>query len=142
MARQRAHRISPRVRIVEPLGCLQFLSLLERAGGVLTDSGGIQEECTYLDVPCFTLRDSTERPVTCELGTNVLLGLAPERIVEVPELLASARRRRKIPPGWDGTAAERVVDVLERGLPEHLSTGPDRGRGGYGRHRRWTRSPV
>ena len=58
---------------------------------MLTDSGGIQEETTYLGVPCFTLRDNTERPVTVELGTNVLLGLAPERIAEVPGLLGAAR---------------------------------------------------
>jgi UDP-N-acetylglucosamine 2-epimerase (non-hydrolysing) len=142
MARERPRGISPRVRIVEPLGYLQFLNLVESAAGVLTDSGGIQEECTYLDVPCFTLRDNTERPVTCDLGTNVLLGLAPERIVEVPERVASARRRRAIPPGWDGSAAERVVDVLERGVPEQPGTGPDRAKVGWERPRRWTRSPI
>jgi UDP-N-acetylglucosamine 2-epimerase (non-hydrolysing) len=91
---------------------------VEASAGVLTDSGGIQEETTYLGIPCFTLRDNTERPVTCELGTNVLLGLAPERILEVPALIADAAgRERAIPPGWDGSAAERLVDVLEAGVP-------------------------
>jgi UDP-N-acetylglucosamine 2-epimerase (non-hydrolysing) len=142
MARERPRGISPRVRIVEPLGYLQFLNLVESAAGVLTDSGGIQEECTYLDVPCFTLRDNTERPVTCDLGTNVLLGLAPERIVEVPERLASGRRRRTIPAGWDGSAGERVVDVLERGVPEQPGFGPDRAGAGREPPRRWTRSPI
>ena len=65
----------PGLRIVPPLGYLEFLGLVAEAAGVLTDSGGIQEETTYLGVPCFTLRDNTERPVTVELGTNVLLGL-------------------------------------------------------------------
>ena len=70
---------------------------------MLTDSGGIQEETTYLGIPCFTLRDNTERPVTCEMGTNTLLGLAPERIAEVPDLLAERPPPTDGgPPGWDG----------------------------------------
>ena len=72
----------------------------------------MQEETTYLGIPCFTLRDNTERPVTCSLGTNVLLGLAPDRITEVPELICQARTGADVPPGWDGAAAERLVDVL------------------------------
>jgi UDP-N-acetylglucosamine 2-epimerase (non-hydrolysing) len=107
------------VRVLEPLGYLEFLSLLENAAGVLTDSGGIQEESTYLGVPCFTLRGSTERPVTCTLGTNTLLGLAPRRIVEIPELLTAVRDRpRTRPSGWDGSAADRLVQALEAGVPE------------------------
>jgi UDP-N-acetylglucosamine 2-epimerase (non-hydrolysing) len=114
------------VRVCEPLGYVEFLSLLEDAAAALTDSGGIQEEATFLGVPCFTMRDNTERPVTCHLGTNTLLGLAPERIAEVPELLAAARgRRTRIPPGWDGAAAERLVDVLEAGVLEWEAP-PDR----------------
>ena len=83
---------------------------------MLTDSGGIQEETTYLGVPCFTLRDNTERPVTIRAGTNTLLGLDPARIAEIPELLARASRRatREPPPLWDGHAAERIADVLVR----------------------------
>jgi UDP-N-acetylglucosamine 2-epimerase (non-hydrolysing) len=102
-----------RLRLIEPVGYVEFLGLVAEAAGVLTDSGGVQEETTYLGVPCFTLRDNTERPVTCELGTNTLLGLVPERIVQVPRLLqAHAHRRRQVPPLWDGRAAERLVDVL------------------------------
>jgi UDP-N-acetylglucosamine 2-epimerase (non-hydrolysing) len=106
------------VQLVEPLGYLEFLSLLEGAAAALTDSGGIQEETTYLGVPCFTLRDNTERPVTCDVGTNVLLGLSPERIADVPALLSEMRLRPAlVPPGWDGAAASRVVDTLEAGVP-------------------------
>jgi UDP-N-acetylglucosamine 2-epimerase (non-hydrolysing) len=81
---------------------------------VLTDSGGIQEETTFLGVPCFTLRDNTERPVTVRAGTNTLLGLDPERIAEIPALLASRDRNPspQPPPKWDGRAAERIADVV------------------------------
>jgi len=80
---------------------------------VLTDSGGIQEEATYLAVPCFTLRDNTERPVTVSLGTNTLLGLRPERILELPQLVAAAGKTEPtVPPMWDGKAAGRLVQVL------------------------------
>ena len=97
--------------LLRPVGYVEFLSLVAGAAAVVTDSGGIQEETTYLGVPCFTLRDNTERPVTIELGTNTLLGLAPERIAQVPALLRDQRERR-IPPGWDGHAAERIRAVL------------------------------
>ena len=66
--------------VTDPMGYLEFLGLVADSAGVLTDSGGIQEETTFLGVPCFTLRDTTERPITCSQGTNTLLGLAPERI--------------------------------------------------------------
>ena len=110
----------PRVSLTDPIGYLDFLSLESEAAAVLTDSGGIQEETTYLGIPCFTLRDNTERPVTIRAGTNTLLGLDPARIAEIPALL----RRRAETPGqddgngpdrpemWDGHAAERVADVL------------------------------
>ena len=119
------------IRVLQPLDYLRFLSLLQGAAGVLTDSGGIQEESTYLGVPCFTLRDNTERPVTCEMGTNTLLGLAPERIAELPDLLADGRRRpTAAPPGWDGHASRRLVETLEAGVPEWeelISRPPDAG---------------
>lgn len=106
-----------RVKLLEPVGYVEFLSLMSTAAAVLTDSGGIQEETTWLGVPCFTLRDTTERPVTVSLGTNTLLGLHPERIAEIPQQLAAADgRTHRLPDGWDGAAASRIVDVLAREL--------------------------
>jgi UDP-N-acetylglucosamine 2-epimerase (non-hydrolysing) len=102
-----------RLRLLEPVGYIEFLSLVEGSAGVLTDSGGIQEETTYLGLPCFTLRANTERPITVSMGTNVLLGLEPERIAEVPALLAAgAKKEARVPPLWDGKASERIADVL------------------------------
>lgn len=104
---------APGVRIVDPLGYLEFLSLLSGASAVLTDSGGIQEEATFLGVPCLTLRDNTERPVTISMGTNVLLGLRPERVAEIPALTDEVKAREaKVPPMWDGAAAQRIVAIL------------------------------
>ncbi len=106
---------SPGLQLVDPVGYLEFLSLEADAAAVLTDSGGIQEETTYLGVPCFTLRDNTERPITVELGTNTLLGLDPERIGTIPSLLAEtdgSRGASEVPPLWDGRAGERVAEVL------------------------------
>jgi UDP-N-acetylglucosamine 2-epimerase (non-hydrolysing) len=101
------------VYMLEPVGYLEFLSLQADAAAVLTDSGGVQEETTYLGVPCFTLRDNTERPVTVRAGTNTLLGLDPARIAEIPALLAGMNgSRRPAPPGWDGHAAERLAAVI------------------------------
>jgi UDP-N-acetylglucosamine 2-epimerase (non-hydrolysing) len=94
------------------VGYLDFLSLEADAGAVLTDSGGIQEETTYLGVPCFTLRDNTERPVTIRAGTNTLLGLDPGRIGEIPELLDARPASPQRPHLWDGQAAERIADVI------------------------------
>jgi UDP-N-acetylglucosamine 2-epimerase (non-hydrolysing) len=103
----------PGLALIEPLGYLDFLSLLADAGAVLTDSGGIQEETTYLGVPCFTLRDNTERPVTVRAGTNTLLGLDPGAIAGIPAALAARREAPSQPPPlWDGHAAERVADVI------------------------------
>ena len=114
---------APGLRLVEPLGYLDFLSLLADARGVLTDSGGIQEETTYLGVPCFTLRANTERPVTVELGTNTLLGLDPAAIAEIPATLAShPTAPPEPPPLWDGHAAERIADILSPPDPELLSS--------------------
>jgi UDP-N-acetylglucosamine 2-epimerase (non-hydrolysing) len=117
-----------RVRLLEPLGYLEFLSLEADAGAVLTDSGGVQEETSYLGVPCFTLRDTTERPVTVRLGTNTMLGLDPSAISRI-----SLERPDRLPaiPAWDGRAAERVAATVERFLnrdspsvsPLHASLG-------------------
>ena len=98
-------------RLLEPLGYLEFLSLVGSARAVLTDSGGIQEESTFLGIPCFTLRDNTERPVTVSMGTNRLLGLRPEKITDVPAMLEEMPRP-SVPPLWDGKASERIADVL------------------------------
>jgi UDP-N-acetylglucosamine 2-epimerase (non-hydrolysing) len=106
------------VRVMDPLGYLEFMGLVEGAAGVLTDSGGVQEETTFLGIPCFTLRDNTERPVTVELGTNTLLGLAPERIPEVTSLIGPAARTTSVPL-WDGEAGQRIAAVLAKAeLPE------------------------
>src|SRR5919198_723238 len=96
-------RSDPGVTLADPVGYLDFLSLETDAAAVLTDSGGIQEETTYLGIPCFTLRDNTERPVTVRAGTNTVLGLAPERIAEIPSLLGDAIQFER-PPLWDGRA--------------------------------------
>ncbi len=103
----------PGLRLIEPLGYLDFLSLLADAGAVLTDSGGIQEETTYLGIPCFTLRDNTERPVTVHAGTNTLLGLDPAAIAGIPSALAArGDAPSEPPPLWDGHAAERIADII------------------------------
>jgi UDP-N-acetylglucosamine 2-epimerase (non-hydrolysing) len=106
----------PLIKVLDPVGYLEFLSLEGDAAAVLTDSGGVQEETTYLGVPCFTLRDNTERPVTIRAGTNTLLGLDPDRVGDIPELLRAGNGAAPtVPPGWDGHAAERVADVLQTG---------------------------
>jgi UDP-N-acetylglucosamine 2-epimerase (non-hydrolysing) len=103
----------PGLLLSEPLGYLDFLSLLADAGAVLTDSGGIQEETTYLGIPCFTLRDNTERPVTIRAGTNTLLGLDPAAIANIPAALATrSETPPQPPPLWDGHAAERIADIV------------------------------
>jgi UDP-N-acetylglucosamine 2-epimerase (non-hydrolysing) len=102
--------------LTEPLGYLDFLSAEAHARGILTDSGGVQEEATYLGVPCFTLRDNTERPVTVRLGTNTLLGLDPSRIADVLPALEIPSGPTRVPPLWDGRAGERVAETLAQGL--------------------------
>jgi UDP-N-acetylglucosamine 2-epimerase (non-hydrolysing) len=104
---------STRVLLTEPLPYRQFLSLEAKAAAVVTDSGGIQEETTALRVPCFTLRKNTERWITVELGTNTLLGLEPERLRELPTLLATPKQGQ-IPPLWDGEAGGRAAESIER----------------------------
>jgi UDP-N-acetylglucosamine 2-epimerase (non-hydrolysing) len=103
------------ISIVGPLSYPDFLSLELAAVGVITDSGGVQEETTALRVSCFTLRDNTERPVTVTCGTNTLLGLDPESLLDIPALLAQ-RRTAEIPPLWDGCAGIRAARTIERSL--------------------------
>jgi UDP-N-acetylglucosamine 2-epimerase (non-hydrolysing) len=104
-----------RLLLVEPLGYLDFLRLYSGARLVLTDSGGLQEETTALGIPCLTLRENTERPVTVELGTNRIVGTSPERIIAAAEALDAAREATiapRVPPLWDGRTAERILDAL------------------------------
>lgn len=99
--------------ITEPFGYFDFLKLTGDAKFILTDSGGIQEETTYLQVPCLTLRENTERPVTAEIGTNVICGLDEKFIIKkIKEIESGKFKKGKIPKLWDGNAAERVVKVL------------------------------
>lgn len=101
------------MKLAEPLGYLDFLKLESEAAFVMTDSGGIQEETTILNVPCLTLRKNTERPVTVTEGTNTLVGPYPEKIIEAAEkLIAGNYKSGGVPKYWDGKAAERIVDAL------------------------------
>ena len=101
------------LHMVEPMGYLEFNYLVERAKAVVTDSGGITEETTVMGVPCITLRDNTERPETCTIGTNELIGTKPEAIKPaLDKLFAGKWKKGAIPPLWDGRAAERIVSVL------------------------------
>jgi UDP-N-acetylglucosamine 2-epimerase (non-hydrolysing) len=101
------------VKMVEPLGYHEFNYLVEHAKGVVTDSGGITEETTVMGVPCMTLRTSTERPETCSMGTNELLGADPAALAHALEILFSNQwKKGSIPPLWDGKAAERIVQEL------------------------------
>ena len=102
-----------RVHILEPLSYVDFLALQRLAGMVITDSGGIQEETTYLGVPCLTMRENTERPVTVSLGTNSLIGQDFKRLqTEVASILAGEQKRGRVPPFWDGHAAERIAEAV------------------------------
>ena len=108
----------PQLRMIPPIGYLDFLCLLSKATLVLTDSGGIQEETTALGVPCLTLRENTERPITISEGTNQLIGTDPAKIIAAAQsILAGNGKPGRIPPFWDGHAAERIVDVLLKNPP-------------------------
>ncbi len=105
------------LRVIEPLGYIDFLKLLASARLVLTDSGGIQEETTILTVPCLTLRENTERPVTVEMGGNQIVGNDPARILAAYRAIIHGEvGSGSAPPLWDGRAAHRIVEVLERAL--------------------------
>jgi len=103
----------PRLRILDPVGYLDFLKMMAEARIVLTDSGGIQEETTILGVPCLTLRENTERPITIEVGGNQLVGRDTQRIVDAyRRVLEQPGRSAQAPPLWDGQAARRLVRIL------------------------------
>jgi len=102
-----------RIVLLDPLGYLDFLALMAQAKCVFTDSGGIQEETTILGVPCLTMRENTERPVTVEEGTNILVGYSEDRIVrEVQKIMAGKGKTGRIPDLWDGKAATRIVEAM------------------------------
>ena len=106
-------QLFPNLHIVDPMGYLEFNYLVERAKAVVTDSGGITEETTVMGVPCITLRDNTERPETCTIGTNRLIGTRPEAIKPALDVLfAGEWQTGEIPPLWDGHTAERIVEIL------------------------------
>jgi UDP-N-acetylglucosamine 2-epimerase (non-hydrolysing) len=110
------HRING-IRLCDPVSYLECLALQRRATVVLTDSGGIQEETTYLGIPCLTLRPNTERPITIEVGTNVLIGNdIPKLQAEVGKILNGGAKKGTVPPLWDGHAGERIAGVLEKSL--------------------------
>lgn len=101
------------LRLIEPLGYLEFLHLNMNAKLVITDSGGLQEETTVLGVPCITVRNNTERPITCTEGTNLVVGSQKEKILEAAQNILSGQfKSGKIPAKWDGQAAERIVEIL------------------------------
>jgi len=101
------------LRLLDPLPYVEFLGMQSRATVVITDSGGIQEETTYLGIPCLTLRENTERPITVSMGTNVLVGRDPGKLrLELSRVLAGQAKKGSIPPLWDGHAGERIAAVV------------------------------
>ncbi len=106
---------NPNLRAIEPMGYLEFLALQKNAKVVITDSGGIQEETTFLGTPCFTLRENTERPITVTLGTNVLIGRDWELLQKgFYQELSGCRKQAARLPLWDGMASERIAEILSR----------------------------
>jgi UDP-N-acetylglucosamine 2-epimerase (non-hydrolysing) len=114
--RQRIHDFglnAANLRVLDPVPYVEFLALQSRATVVITDSGGIQEETTYLGVPCLTLRDNTERPVTVTLGTNVVVGRSPDKLrTALATVLSGKAKKGTVPPLWDGHAGERIADIV------------------------------
>jgi len=105
----------PNIRLTEPLGYLPFLRLMSRAKLLITDSGGIQEETTFLKIPCLTLRENTERPITTTIGSNQLVGMEPDAILAGYTMAMNGyTKNSQIPPLWDGLASQRILDILER----------------------------
>ena len=101
------------MHLIDPLSYVDFLALQRFAKIVITDSGGVQEETTYMGVPCITLRDTTERPITITLGTNVLVGRDLDRLrLEIERIMSAGQRAGQVPPRWDGHAAERIAAAL------------------------------
>ena len=117
--RQRIHDLgingTSLLKLLEPLPYLPFLALQQRATVVVTDSGGIQEETTFLGVPCLTVRENTERPITVEMGTNKLVGRDPQCILKELQAVINGRAKQgQVPPLWDGHSAERIAEVISQ----------------------------
>ncbi len=109
--------VSSQVILCEPLGYLDFMKLISSAVGVVTDSGGIQEETTFLGVPCLTVRNNTERPITAEVGTNTLLELNEDLIIQhVNSILSGTYKKGQVPELWDGKSSERIVEAIAQFL--------------------------
>jgi UDP-N-acetylglucosamine 2-epimerase (non-hydrolysing) len=108
-----------RIHMVGPLGYLDFLCLMERAAVVVTDSGGIQEETTCLGVPCVTVRENTERPVTVEIGTNILAGTSAEGIRSATRRQLEDKVKGSVPEAWDGKSAQRILEVMRREIAKN-----------------------
>ena len=112
---ERLERCNPNLRVIAPCGYIEFLALQKHAKVVITDSGGIQEETAYLQIPCLTLRENTERPITVSLGTNVLIGRDWELLRrQFSNALSSERTQGTRIPLWDGRASERIAEILTR----------------------------
>ncbi len=110
--------LSERLNLIGPAGYLEFVGMMKSAGIVVTDSGGIQEETTVLGVPCVTVRENTERPITIDVGTNILAGTDPARVeAAVNGILDNGIGEHSLPPLWDGKTAGRIADVLEKHFP-------------------------
>jgi UDP-N-acetylglucosamine 2-epimerase (non-hydrolysing) len=104
-----------KLHLLEPIPYIEFLALQRRATVVITDSGGIQEETTYLQVPCLTVRNNTERPITVTIGTNTLVGQDSRKLAfELSAILEGRAKRGSVPPLWDGQAGDRIADVLQQ----------------------------
>ncbi|WNG23968.1 UDP-N-acetylglucosamine 2-epimerase (non-hydrolyzing) [Cystobacter fuscus] len=108
---------TPGLRLVDPLGYLEFLALTSQARLVFTDSGGLQEETTVLGIPCLTVRENTERPITVDVGTNLVVGTSPAHIQrEADRILDGHEKKGRVPDGWDGHSGERIAQLYEETL--------------------------
>jgi UDP-N-acetylglucosamine 2-epimerase (non-hydrolysing) len=105
------------LKLIDPVGYFDFVKLMEKSRFVLTDSGGIQEETTFLKIPCLTLRENTERPITIEVGSNMLVGMNPEVIIQQSrQIMTGQWKKSQVPELWDGHTAERIVQILTEKL--------------------------
>ena len=105
--------LSENILLCDPIGYIDFICLVKNAALILTDSGGIQEESTFLEIQCITLRENTERPITVEMGTNHLIGSDLKKIDgAIMTILGGKIKKREVPPFWDGKAAERICETL------------------------------